>query len=200
MIGMNNIDSILSAKDFNYMRSGAAPQTPGADPGKNSGGEENALTIKEKLDVKLLGLMDRSVRAHESGHLRVAMDIAVGVPAFEYKLGPDGKKYAVGGEVQIDASVNAGGDPEAAIEKALKIKSAALAPSDPSPKDLRTAAQAQVLINKARRMLDRERLEEIRNKGENPASPEVHPGMNAYKNSGNADYQKNLSQILDLFF
>jgi len=49
-------------------------------------------------------------------------------------IGPDGKKYAVGGHVNIDTGAIPN-DPEATIRKAKAIRSAALAPANPSSQD-----------------------------------------------------------------
>ena len=73
---------------------------------------------------------DAEVRAHEMAHLVVAGQYARGM-SFTYETGPDGKNYAVAGEVGIDTSpVN--GDPQATIEKARVIQRAALASPQPS--------------------------------------------------------------------
>src|SRR5690606_22350906 len=48
---------------------------------------------------------------------------------------------AVGGEVQIDVSVIAG-DPQATIQKMQQVRSAALAPAEPSSADRRIATEA----------------------------------------------------------
>ncbi len=71
-----------------------------------------------------------------------------GGASFEYQKGPDGKQYAVGGEVSIDTS-EVPGDPEATIKKAETVQRAALAPANPSPQDRRVAAEASALKNKA---------------------------------------------------
>ncbi len=145
--------------------------------------EKKELTLKEKGDVKLLQQHDISVRHHEMSHLMTAHDIAISAPSFEYKRGPDGIKYAVRGEVNLDSSLDLR-NPEAAIEKALKIQHAALAPADPSPKDMRVAAQARLIEAKAYRKLNREEIQK-------------NIVDNRYNDSG--DIQKNLHTILDLF-
>ena len=68
--------------------------------------------------------------------------------SFTYKTGPDGKNYAVAGEVGIDTSpVN--GDPQATIEKARVIQRAALAPAEPSAQDYRVAQSAVQMMAQA---------------------------------------------------
>jgi hypothetical protein len=75
-------------------------------------GKGRELTIKEKFEIMQLEQLERSVREHEQAHLRAARDLAIGKPSYEYKEGPDGKKYVVSGEVNIDSSP-VSGDAEA---------------------------------------------------------------------------------------
>lgn len=76
----------------------------------------------------------------------------------EFTAGPDGRRYATEGEVQIDTS-EASGDPEATITKMRQIRSAALAPAEPSSKDRQVAVEA-VAEARARTELIRQRREE----------------------------------------
>ena len=69
--------------------------------------------------------------------------------SFTYQNGPDGKQYAIGGEVGIDASPVAG-DPEATLQKAQVIQRAALAPAEPSTQDQRVAQAAAQMMVQAR--------------------------------------------------
>ncbi|MFA8344438.1 MAG: putative metalloprotease CJM1_0395 family protein [Rhodothermaceae bacterium] len=112
-------------------------------------GKESELSDEEKKYLEKLKKRDKEVRRHEQAHKSSAGNLAVGAPNYEYKIGPDGKRYAVGGNVRIDTS-KVQDDPEATIEKAKKIKQAALAPADPSPKDRQVAAAATKLEQQAR--------------------------------------------------
>lgn len=156
--------------------------------GRYSLANKRELSIQEKLEVMRLEQLERSVREHERAHLRTARDLAVSGPTFEYQEGPDGKKYAVKGEVQID-SAPVSGDAEATVEKAFRIQRTALAPSDPSPKDLQAAARARIIESKAHRKLTRET--------QNQDQENLSPGLNAYQTT--RDYQENLYKILELF-
>ncbi|MFQ5443184.1 MAG: putative metalloprotease CJM1_0395 family protein, partial [Nitrospinales bacterium] len=98
------------------------------------------LTDEDKRAVEELKKRDRQVRAHEQAHKAAAGQYAKGGPSFEFQLGPDGRRYAVGGEVKIDAS-EFPGDPQATILKAQTIRQAANAPADPSAQDRQVAAQ-----------------------------------------------------------
>ena len=68
--------------------------------------------------------------------------------------GPDGKQYAVAGEVGVDTSAEA--KPQANIDKGQRIQAAALAPADPSPQDHRVAAAGAQLEARGRQELNRE--------------------------------------------
>ena len=80
----------------------------------------------------------------------------LGAPTFQYVTGPNGRRYAVGGEVRIDTSP-VKGDPEATLLKAQQIRRAALAPATPSAQDRSVAATASSLESQARQELLREK-------------------------------------------
>jgi len=120
-----------------------------ADAPANRGVAEAQLSEAEKKQVRELSERDREVRAHEQAHAAAAGGLAKGGPSFTYKRGPDGKQYAVGGEVQIDTS-SVADDPQASIQKAQRIRSAALAPAQPSAQDRSVAAQAAKMEAEAR--------------------------------------------------
>ena len=106
------------------------------------------LTAQEQQQVAQLREIDRRVRAHEQAHLSVGADLVRGGASFTYQSGPDDKRYAVGGEVSIDASPAA--TPQETIVKAQHIRAAALAPADPSSQDQSVAAQAERMAGEAR--------------------------------------------------
>lgn len=114
---------------------------------------------EQQRQVEELKAADARVRRHEQAHLAAAGPYALGAPSYEYKTGPDHKRYAVSGEVRLDVSP-VPGDPAATIRKAQTVRKAALAPADPSPQDQRVAAEASRLEMKARQELARQQLEE----------------------------------------
>ncbi len=120
---------------------------------------ESELTQEEKNIVNQLRTRDREVRAHEQAHKGAAGGLA-GAATYTYETGPDGKRYAVGGEVQIDTSP-VKGDPQATIQKAQTIRRAATAPSNPSSQDRAVAAQAASMEAQARQELQKERAEKL---------------------------------------
>ncbi len=110
------------------------------------------ISSEEKKQVEQLKRRDAEVRQHEHAHKAAAGQFASGGPSYDYQTGPDGKQYAVGGEVQIDTS-EVPDDPQATIKKAQQIKRAALAPKDPSSQDRKVAAEASKMETKARQEL-----------------------------------------------
>ena len=118
------------------------------------------LSEAEQALVRQLQQRDREVRAHELAHVAAGGPYVTAPATYQYQVGPDGRRYAVGGEVSIDTSVPS--DPEAALAKAQIIQRAALAPADPSPQDYQVAAQARQMEAEARRELAAEQLEAIR--------------------------------------
>ena len=101
----------------------------------------NELSEEEKQQVQELKNRDKEVRAHEMAHVAAGGQYIANRASFDYQAGPDGKRYAVGGEVSIDTS-KVSNDPEATIRKMQVVKRAALAPAKPSPQDRSVAAQA----------------------------------------------------------
>lgn len=114
--------------------------------------QESELSQEEKRQLEQLKARDREVRAHEAAHKNAAGNLARGNAQFSFETGPDGRRYAVGGEVSIDTS-KVNGDPQATIEKARTIRRAANAPAQPSSQDHAVAAQASQLEAEARREL-----------------------------------------------
>ena len=108
----------------------------------------NPADLAKAREIAALKAIDRQVRAHEAAHLAAAGGLAQGGANFTYTRGPDGKNYAVGGEVAIDTSP-VPGDPAATLAKAQQIQAAALAPSDPSPQDHAVAAAAAAMAAQA---------------------------------------------------
>ncbi|MFW5807954.1 MAG: putative metalloprotease CJM1_0395 family protein [Spirochaetota bacterium] len=98
--------------------------------------------------VRQLKERDTEVRAHEASHAAGNGILTIGTPRFTYQIGPDGKAYAIGGQVTL-ATMPAR-DPQAAEQNAKNLKDAALSVSDPSVQDLAAAASADAMISEAR--------------------------------------------------
>ena len=109
---------------------------------------EQELTDDEKRHVEQLQQRDTEVRAHEQAH-KAAGGQHAGSISLSYETGPDGRKYAVAGEVPVDISKVAG-DPRATLQKMQTIQRAALAPAEPSSADRQVASRAAQYANEAR--------------------------------------------------
>jgi len=133
-------DSARARSDGQNTRGDEAAQTPRSD---------NQLSEEDKAKLDNLRARDREVRAHEAAHKSAAGGYAKGSAQFTFDEGPDGKRYAVGGEVSIDTS-KVSGDPQATINKARTIRAAANAPAQPSGQDRSVAAQATQMETEAR--------------------------------------------------
>ena len=78
-----------------------------------------------------------------------------GAASYKKVKGPDGKEYAVAGEVPI--RIIKGKTPEETIKNMQQVKAAALAPADPSPQDLKVAQTAEMIAAKAKEELKSEK-------------------------------------------
>ena len=132
--------------------------------------QEQERSTKQQADIEKLRARDREVRAHEQAHIAAAGGLAKGSATFSFQLGPDGKQYAVGGEVSIDTSP-VSGNPEAQIRKAQQIRAAALSPADPSAQDRAVAASAGSLEAQAHQELKKEKQDATTSEKENTPSP-----------------------------
>lgn len=112
-------------------------------------------TSAEGIDevVKKFEARNREVLAHEASHMAAAGVYARGGASYTYQTGPDGKRYAIGGEVSIDMSP-VPGNPQATINKMMAIRAAAISPSDPSSQDMSVAAAASQIEAAARAQLN----------------------------------------------
>ena len=133
-----------------------ATEQENKDSSADSKQGQNAATDSQKSDTEALAekeiirdleLRDQEVRTHERAHASVG-GAHTGAPTYTYETGPDGKKYAVEGEVSADLTPVAG-DPKETIAKMKQVQAAALAPVDPSSQDIRVAASAASIIIEA---------------------------------------------------
>jgi hypothetical protein len=160
---------------------------------RSDGGNET--TAKKKTDqkkenaIKELQRTDSRVRAHEAAHQAAGGGLVKGSASFTYKIGPDGKQYAVGGEVKIDMS-EIPDDPRATIKKMQQVIRAALAPVDPSGQDRSVASAASNIENKAAAELQKN------TDGQNPQSKNLSVNyLQIYKNAGQSSQT---GQIFDM--
>lgn len=129
----------LSLADYARPNAGLSPSDEAAVFGSQAFLDEirssNAGSVRARLQ-----LSDFSVRAQEGQHFRAAAGLGT-APKYEYQVGPDGKLYAVAGEVGLKAGPAA--TPEDAAQDAATFARAALAATDVSAQDVSVARAAQ---------------------------------------------------------
>jgi len=155
-----------------------------AEKAKKESSSEELSPDEERL-VKDLQARDSEVKAHEAAH-QAAGGGMTGAASYTYQQGPDGKMYAIGGEVSI--TMSSGSTPQETIANARQVAAAAMAAGDPSPQDYSVAASARVMEMKAQQQqLAREQQEEIM-------------GQETYANESNSkkDEEKSVSQPFDI--
>jgi hypothetical protein len=140
----------------------------GFDRAATTPGLPRKLTADQEEEIRRLAARDTEVRAHEAAH-QAAAGAAGGGASFTYVTGPDGKQYAVGGEVPVQLA--AGRTPEETIRNAQQVRAAALAPADPSAQDRAVAAEAAALEAAARAEISTRQL----HRGEAPPSKGSSP-------------------------
>lgn len=135
------------------------------------------LSSEEEEQVRELKNRDREVKAHEQAHVAAGGRYVNGGAHYELQTGPDGRQYAVGGEVSIDVSP-VSGDPLGTIQKAQTVKRAAMAPANPSAQDRRVAAKAARMEAEARGDLAEQKIEEAKMAAEQKAQGQDNaPGL-----------------------
>lgn len=112
----------------------------------------NKLNDSEQRMVNDLASRDSEVRAHEAAHQAAGGGMS-GAASYTYQQGPDGKMYAIGGEISI--TMKGGSTPEETIANARQIAAAAMAAGNPSPQDFSVASSAKVMEMKAQQQIAR---------------------------------------------
>jgi hypothetical protein len=116
------------------------------------------LSREEQKEVRELERIDRQVRSRELAHRAVAGNYARGSVYFDYVTGPDGKKYAEEGHINID-SRPVPNNPEATIRKARAIRSVELSTTNASLQDRNVSAEISKIEREARMELKTEQRE-----------------------------------------
>ncbi|MCL2029718.1 MAG: hypothetical protein FWG97_04805 [Deltaproteobacteria bacterium] len=180
-----------------------------AEPGEEaagasgvSGQEEGPLkklTPEEEEQVRKLAQRDQEVKTHEQAHVAASGGLA-GAPSYTYQTGPDGRQYAVGGEVSISRG-GGGGDTEQAIAEAEAVKRGATAPAQPSSQDLAVAAKAEGDIQRLKAQKAQEEQEEQKEAGKAPAGADhdLAAPENANQDKGAANGAALGSQVIGAY-
>ncbi|MBL8402950.1 MAG: hypothetical protein JNL16_00255 [Dechloromonas sp.] len=163
--------------------------------------DNGQLSAAELAQLRQLQQTDRRVRAHEMAHVVAGGSLVRSGASFIYATGPDGRRHAVAGEVGIDTSP--GRTPLETLDKANRIKAAALAPADPSPQDRQVAALATRMAMQASMQRSMQRNDEgapaatTAGQPATAATPAVSPAITAY--AGSAPAAGESGSMLDLF-
>jgi hypothetical protein len=157
-IKLNEKESLLVEDDPRFTsQKKRQEQTEAKESQKNKkNANPDELSEDEKRLVKELATRDREVKAHEAAH-QAAGGGMTGAASYTYQQGPDGKMYAIGGEVSI--SMPSGSTPEETIKNARQVAAAAMAAGDPSSQDFAVAASAKVMEMRAQQQLAKEQLD-----------------------------------------
>ncbi len=162
---VDGLAELAGVSSYSTVRQPRSEVTPASAPRRGADHVELSAQACENCDedqkkVQELRSQDRQVRAHEQAH-KAAAGAHAGPVSYTYTTGPDGKRYAVAGEVPIDVSP-VEGDTEATVTKMQQVRAAALAPAEPSAADRRIAAKAQQIEREAqaeKQQEPRERLD-----------------------------------------
>lgn len=121
-------------------------------------GSTEKLSEDEKRLVQDLKSRDAEVKTHEAAHQSAGGGMT-GAASYTYQQGPDGRMYAIGGEVSI--SIPSGTTPQESMRNAQQAIAAAMAPADPSGQDFAVASSAMVMLIKAQQQLLKETQENM---------------------------------------
>ncbi|AWB66987.1 hypothetical protein C2869_11300 [Saccharobesus litoralis] len=154
-------------------------QKDATDDQENRGKDRQQAQQEEQERQQLAELKerDREVKTHEQAHASIGGQYA-GSPSYEYEKGPDGNRYAVGGEVKIDVS-EVPNDPEATARKMEQVQRAALAPAEPSAQDRRVAAEAASKRQSAQAEMLQDTIESSQNSPDVSAATPSQPSAPA---------------------
>ncbi|MBI5942825.1 MAG: hypothetical protein HY864_00525 [Chloroflexi bacterium] len=144
-------------KDKSKAENSDNPKEAGSATNMNDKTVENP---QEALELENLKRTDREVRAHEQAHVIAGGNLVRGAASFGYATGPDGRLYAVSGEVSIDSSP-VQDDPEATIRKMRQVVRAALAPARPSGQDRAVASAAIKTQVEAQQQVTHQQMEKV---------------------------------------
>jgi len=147
------------------------------------------LAPEEAAQVARLQQIDRKVRTHEQAHMAAGAGLAGGA-SYQYQRGPDGRDYAVAGEVSI--SLSSGRTPDETIARARQVQAAALAPADPSSQDRAVAARAA-------RMEQQAQMDKLAVTGNGAAiNPLAQRGVAAYQSIAGQETNASVAASIDI--
>ncbi len=146
--------------------------------------------------ISQLEARDREVRIHEQAHAAVGGQYVTSGPSYSYQTGPDGKRYAVGGNVGIDVSPIPD-DPEATIAKARQVIQAAMAPAEPSSQDYAVAQSAQAMMQQAQQEVSSQQQQTMSGEGGEPGQSAFSAKASAEENQNSSGYERVASRLYE---
>lgn len=154
---------VISRDTLNQTLDQTSTDTPAASTNQETRAtiseQGKALSAADQREVERLRQIDTAVRAHEQAHIRAGRGVITSGPNYTYTYGPDGRQYAIAGEVGIDTAPER--EPRANIDKGQRIQDAALAPAQPSSQDYSVAAVGSQLEGQGRIDLAQELRDEL---------------------------------------
>lgn len=166
---------------------------------ENENSAKNEFSEAEQREIEKLKRRDREVRAHEMAHQSAGGQYA-GTASYSYTTGPDNRRYAVGGSVDIETSPAK--TPEETVKKADQIKRAATAPANPSSADLQIAAKATRIKMQAQSKINQKTMSQPESETEKNSKNKDTQKNNNYQfenkyliNQRNSSYQKSMIEI-----
>lgn len=178
-LNRNDYDYSIKLGDGRYLVHLKEDATDTSPSTQKDSAKQNELSKAQKQQVEDLQARDTEVRAHETAHQ--SSGASTGAASFSYQKGPDGRMYAIGGEVGV--SFKEGSTPQESIQNARAVIAAAMAPANPSPQDYSVASSAKIMEMKAMQQLANESRDAIL-------------GKEAYQSS--TDIQKEPTSTLDV--
>ncbi len=145
-----NTDTFINKKQYTTLSSNSEKE-------KKELNTPNKFTPDEERMIRDLQTRDTEVKAHEAAHK--SGGASTGAASYTYQQGPDGRMYAIGGEVSV--SMKGGATPQETIANAQAVIASAMAPANPSPQDYAVASSAKIMMAKAQQQKAKEQQEEL---------------------------------------
>jgi hypothetical protein len=151
--------ALLGEEASSMNQEGKTDEARRSESSKSLQGPE--LSLEDLKKVEKMKVRDQEVRQHEQAHKAMG-GAYTGSIRYEYKVGPDGKRYVTEGEVPVSLS-SVRGSPERTISKMKTIRAAAMSPSRPSVADIQVAMKASRLMQRAQQEIAVERYQQAQN-------------------------------------
>lgn len=127
-------------------------------------GNQNDLDPAQFTRLRRLQARDQRVRAHEQAHNLAGGGQVAPAVRYHYQTGPDGRRYAVGGQAHTPAG-GGGSTAEQALDQSASLRRAAVAPTRPSYQDRITLNTAFVQEERLRnQMKQAEEIQQLQQK------------------------------------